>query len=174
MILPRLCQPARLGALVATALGLASCATVPPQQVETSGTVPTGRSYAVLQPVKDAPPLPALARLEPCLGEAGLQPLPADRAGPPQVLVQAAYVIRPARSMLLRAGEALPRKGHAPARKRDSEELALTLTERETGAVLWHGAVVRVLGKAEAQGDGAALAGPLCAALRGAPAAGSR
>lgn len=174
MILPRPCQPERLAVLAATALCLASCATVPPQQVTTSGTVPAGRSYAVLQPVKDAPPLPALARLEPCLGAAGLQPVPAGRAGPPEVLVQAAYVLRPARSVLLRAGEEPPRKGHAPARKRDREELALTLTERETGTVLWHGAVVRVLGKAEGPGDGAALATPLCAALTGAPAAGSR
>jgi len=136
------------------------CASLPPQQVSVAGAVPADRSYMVTQPVKDAPALPALAGLESCLQAAGMHV-----GTPPQALVQAAYSLRPANALVLRAGQDAPARAKRTGNKRDREELVLTVTDAAAGNVLLRGAVARVLGKGEAAGDGTPLVAPLCAAL---------
>lgn len=158
----------RTAAAAATSMLVAACATVPPQQVNVSGALPTGQRYAIVQPDKSAP-LPALAGLEACLQAAGLAP-----GTPAQVMVQAAHALRPARSQVLRAGEDGVRRGRRPSPARDQEELALTVTDRASGALVWRGAVLRILGKAETAGDGTLLVTPLCAAIKAPPEAGQR
>lgn len=140
----------------AACLLLAACAAVPPQQTTIAGTLPGGR-YAVIQPDKEA--TPALAGVEACLRAAGLTP-----GQPAASLVQLAHAVRPAQAAVLRVGEEASRS-RAP-RKRDREELILTLTDRASGEPRWRGSVQRLLGKRESAGDGTALVDPLCAALK--------
>jgi hypothetical protein len=148
----------RCSALACLILPLAACATVPPQQVVVSGTLPGG-PYAVVQPDKDAPAPPALDGIEACLRTAGLAP-----GKPATTLVQVSHAVRPAPSAVLRAGEEPPR-ARAP-RRRDREELTLALTDRVSGELRWRGSVQTVLGKRASAGDGTALVAPLCAALQ--------
>lgn len=158
----------RNAAAAAISLFVASCATMPSEQVTVSGALPIGHRYAVVQADKLAPPL-ALAGIEACLQAVGMA-----SGTPAQAMVQVAHALRPARSMVLHVGEDGAPRGPKPNAKRDREELALTVTDRSSGALLWRGAVLRTLGKAEMVGDGTALVAPLCAAIKAPPAAGQR
>ena len=158
----------RTAAAAVISLLVVSCATVPPEQVSVSGALPTGQRYTVVQPDKSAAP-PALAGIEACLQAVGMTPAMSAKA-----MVQVAHALRPARSMVLLAGEDAVRRGPKPNARRDREELTLTVTDRSSGALLWRGAVLRTLGKTETGGDATALVPPLCAAIKAPPAAASR
>lgn len=120
----------RTAASAAPFLLLAGCAGGPVQQVTLSGTVPAGARYALVVPAGDGAPTPAAAALEACVRAAGLVP-----GQPATVLLHSAHALRPARAAVLRTGEDPPR-GRGPSRRKDREELTLTLTDRASGAVL--------------------------------------
>lgn len=151
----------RAAALLAP-LALSACATGPAQRLEVSGQLPSAGTYALVEQADPA------ALVTSCLAEAGFA-----AGSPAGVLVQVARTVRPVRSAVLRDPAAAPGRERGGAR-RDRDGLILAFTDPATGALLWRAEASQRLGRGEQPGAGAALAGPLCTALKSARGAGSR
>ena len=164
--------PRRAVLAAVTLLGLGGCASVPKLETSMSGAVSAGGAYALVDGSGHfgSADLP-FARIEPCLTAAGLAP-----GTPATVLVQLADVVRPAQARLIRPGDTPTKPRRLPA-GREREELAVTLTDPASGAVLMRAKAARILARGEHGGNAAGLADAVCALIAPpghAPAAMSR
>lgn len=113
-------------------LALAACASAPALETSLSGTVPAGRTYALVDGTKyfGSADLPAEA-LTQCLAKAGLTP-----GARPDTFVQIAHMARPANSRLLPPGAEPAGKARHLHAKDNRDELVLAITDSATGTLL--------------------------------------
>lgn len=154
--------------IIAAALlaALGGCASTSAIETARTGTLPAGRTYALVDAGKyfGAADLP-VAALTACLAQAGMKP-----AAGGETLVQLAGTVRPVRSRLIVGAEG------KPARNRSAKlrsELVLGVTDAATGVLLMRASAARVLPAGGPAGPDTVLPGALCGALT-APAAGPR
>jgi len=145
---------------------LGGCASAPAIETAVQGTLPAGRTYALVDAARyyGGADLPVAAVAQ-CLARAGMAP-----AAGGQVLVHLSGTVRPVSSRLIVGDEAKGRKSRSA---QDREELVLGVTDAASGALVLRAAAARVLPRGGQPGADDALPQALCGVIAG-PAAATR
>ena len=139
-------------------LALAACASAPALETSLSGTVPAGRTYALVDGTRyfGSADLPTEA-LAQCLAKAGLAP-----GARPDTFVQIARVVRPANSRLLPPGAEPTGKTRHLRAKDNREELVLAITDSATGTLLARASAAATMRPNATAGSGPDLVQAVC------------